>query len=94
LEGQKALNEFEKEFIGLSNYINELVKKVEANPKNDKMDFARYPFSKKGGNHFYVEKGANVDIDLENFTQLLELVSSKLESFADYIYYNRYSEEN
>jgi len=49
LDGQKRLNEFEKDFVNLSKYINELAQKIKASPKNNKMDFSRYPFSKKMG---------------------------------------------
>lgn len=89
LDGQRVLNEFEEDFKELSDYIDELFDRIEATPQNDKMDFPRYPFSKKHENHFYVDKFRNIEIDLENLKDRLEITYEKLESFSDYLVYNR-----
>jgi hypothetical protein len=93
LDGQKGLNEFEKEFKDLSEYIEELNAKIEASPKNDKMDFSRYPFSKKDGNHFYVDKWTNIVVDLENLVKRIKRIYKKLDSFSNYLYYDKYEEK-
>ena len=94
LDGQKELNNFEKDFEELSSYISELNEKLEASQRNDNMDFSRYPFSKKRENHFYVNNWENVEVDLENFKTRIVIIKEKLENFSDYLYYYRYKNEN
>lgn len=92
IDGQKGLNEFEKEFDELDEYINELVVKIESSPQNDKMDFARYPFSKKNENHFYVDKWSNIEVDLDNLAERIKTMYAKFDILSDYLYYNRFKE--
>lgn len=75
-DGQKKSNEFILENSDLYGYIQELVLKIEATNRNDKMDFARYPFTKKEGNHFYVDTFSNVEIDLENLNKRMKNIYS------------------
>lgn len=70
--GQLTLKDFNSSMEELESYITELFDKVEATPKDDKMDFSRYPFSNKYDNHFYVNAIGNVEIDLENFVSRFE----------------------
>lgn len=93
LDGQKALNEFEKDFVELSEYIEELGDKLEASQKNDKMDFSRYPFSKKKENHFYVDNFTNVEVDLENLKERILIIKKKIENISDFYYYTRFEKE-
>lgn len=92
LDGQKASNEFGKDFKELSDYIKELIMKIQASPENDKMDFSRYPFGKKGGNHFYVDTLSN-EIDLENLLSIINLLSEKFDTFTEYLYYERFEQK-
>jgi len=94
LDGQRALTELEGNFIELTEYIEELVEKIDSTPQNDKMDFARYPFTKKYENHFYIDTFENVEIDIENLKNRLEVLFEKLKSYSDYLFYNRLNESN
>lgn len=89
VEGESKFIDFEVKFIGLTKYINELFEKLKPTPKNDKMDFPRYPFSKKNENHFYVDSFTNIEIDLENLIYRLEDIFTNFESLSDYFYYNK-----
>ena len=89
LDGQKALNQFEKDFEDLTAYINELNNKIESTQRNDKMDFSRYPFSKKNENHFYVDNWTNVEVDLENLKERTKSIKDKLDGFSEYVYYDK-----
>lgn len=93
LDGQRAMSEFEDYFIELSEYIDELVQKIDSTPQNDKMDFARYPFTKKFENHFYVDGFKNIEIDMENLKNRLESLSEKFESYSDFLFYERMKEK-
>lgn len=92
LDGQKASNQFEKDFKELSNYIDELIIKIQASPDNDKMDFSRYPFGKKGGSHFYVDKLSLNEIDLENLLSIMNILSEKFDTFTEHLYYDRFQQ--
>ncbi len=89
LEGEKVSNQFKKNFIELSDYIDELTGKINASPKNDKMDFSRYPYTKKEENHFYAEGFSNVEVDLENLLELMKLLHKKFDSFSTNLYYDK-----
>lgn len=86
-KGNLSLKEFNASTKELENYINELFDKVEATPKDDKMDFSRYPISNDYDNHFYVDVIGNVEIDLENFVSRFEIIKEKLETMTDFLYY-------
>lgn len=86
-KGTLSLKEFNASTKELENYINELFDKVEATPKDDKMDFSRYPISNDYDNHFYVDVIGNVEIDLENFVSRFEIIKEKLETMTDFLYY-------
>lgn len=86
-KGNLSLKEFNASTKELENYINELFDKVEATPKDDKMDFSRYPMSNDYDNHFYVDVIGNVEIDLENFVSRFEIIKEKLETMTDFLYY-------
>lgn len=92
LDGQKVLNEFEKDFEELSTYIDELNTKIESTQRNDKMDFSRYPFSKKEENHFYVNNWTNVELDLENLRNRAIAIKDKLDGFSEYAYFDKYNQ--
>jgi hypothetical protein len=87
-KGNEGVKHFDNEMSELSSYIDELYAKIEATPKNDKMDFSRYPFSKDYENHFYVKEFQNVEVDLENFVSRFERIWQKLEEYGDYLYYH------
>jgi hypothetical protein len=92
LDGHKASNQFAKDFKELSDYINELVAKIQASPENDKMDFSRYPFGKNGGNHFYVDTLSN-EIDLENLLSRMNIFFEKFDIFTEYLYFDRFEQK-
>lgn len=94
LDGQRILNQFVKDFIELSEYIDELFEKIKSTPKNDKMDFSRYPTTKQYENHFYVDTFTNIEIDLENLINRLNIMYSKLESFSEYLLFERLLESD
>lgn len=91
--GQLTLKEFNSSMVELESYIIELFDKVEATPKDDKMDFSRYPFSNSYDNHFYVNAIGNVEIDLENFVCRFETIKEKLETMSDFLYYQELNQE-
>lgn len=86
-EGQGKLKAFDLETKELSDYLVELCNKVKATPRDDRMDFSRYPFSNKYENHFYVDGLGNVEIDLENFVYRFKRIKNKLEIISDFYYY-------
>lgn len=92
LDGQKASNEFEKDFKVLSDYIDELITKIQASPNNDKMDFSRYPFGKKGESHFYVDRLSTNEIDLENLLSIMNIISEKFDTYTEYLYYDKFEQ--
>lgn len=89
LDGQKKTNEFINDSSNLTEYINELIRTIVPSDKNDKMDFCRYPFTKRDGNHFYVDTWSNIEVDLENLKERISAISQKLEQYADFFYYER-----
>jgi hypothetical protein len=89
-DGEKA---FEKETNNLSFYISELFAKVKATPRDNKMDFSRYPFNKKYENHFYADRVGNVEVDLENFVNRFEDIRTTLDSITSFYYYQRLSQQ-
>lgn len=90
--GEEGHKNFVEATSELQNYIAELFVKINATPKNDKMDFSRYPLDKKYEGHFYVDMIGNVEIDLENFALRFENIRQSLESIADYLYYTELDE--
>jgi hypothetical protein len=87
--GQGALKEFEFATHELQAYIHELFSKTNATPKDDKMDFSRYPFSNKYENHFYVEAQGTVEIDLVNFIKRFTLIKRRLRSVSSFLFYEK-----
>ena len=59
-----------------NNFFEEMWK----NPKNDKMDFSRYPFSSNYDYHFYVIAPRNVEVDLDNFVIRFEEIKTNLDN--------------
>lgn len=92
-KGNLTLKEFNASTKELEDYINELFTKIEATPKDDKMDFSRYPFSNNYDNHFYVDAIGNVEIDLENFIARFEIIKDKLETLCDFLYYQELNQQ-
>lgn len=86
LGGPKELKAFEEGMIELESYLKELVVKIKATSKKDKMDFSRYPINNSYENHFYVDGMDNVEVDLENFVKRFEEISDKLGSVAEQLY--------
>lgn len=84
--GMAELRAFEESMAELESYITELFAKIKATPKNDKMDFARYPVSNTYENHFYVDGMGNVEVDLENFIKRFEIIGEKLTWMAEHLY--------
>ena len=91
--GQLSLKEFNSSMSELESYITELFDKVDATPKDDKMDFSRYPFSNNYNNHFYVDAIGNVEIDLENFVSRFKIIRERLETMSDFLYYQELNRE-
>tara|TARA_Y100001934_G_C11968941_1_gene593091 strand:+ start:14 stop:628 length:615 start_codon:yes stop_codon:yes gene_type:complete len=89
LDGQKEANYVLSHFKELKDYIKELVIRIESTPKNDKMDFSRYPYTKDSENHFYVDKWTNIEVDLENLSDLVIDLEKKLDSFSNYLYFDK-----
>lgn len=87
-KGNEGLKHFDVEMAQLSSYLTELFSKIKATPKNDKMDFSRYPFGRDSENHFYIEEFRNEEIDIENFIHRFEEIRERLESYGDYLYYH------
>jgi hypothetical protein len=87
-KGSEGVTHFDSEMTELSSYLTELFSKIKATPKNDKMDFTRYPFGRDKENHFYVEEFKNEEVDLENFIHRFEMIREKLECYGDYLYYH------
>lgn len=77
--GQEELKDFEEVTRELEHYIKELTAKIRATPKEDKMDFSRYPFNTKYENHFYVDVLGTVEIDVENFFRRFESIHRMLD---------------
>lgn len=71
----------------LKSYISELYERIGASSTKDKLDFSRYPFDKNYQNHFYVNSTPAIEIDLDNLLKRLKIISSKLDEFYTYVYY-------
>jgi hypothetical protein len=84
--GSTELKDFQAGMNELETYINELVQKIEATAGDDKMDFSRYPFTKKSDKHFYVDRFNNVEVDLENFVSRFEIIKEKLSDVSEHFY--------
>lgn len=84
--GLEKVKNFERLTFELSSYIEELTNKIRSTPKDDKMDFSRYPFSNKYENHFYVDAIGTVEIDLENFISRFEEIHRVLDEVIDWLY--------
>jgi hypothetical protein len=91
--GDLSLKEFNSSTKELENYINELFEKVEATPKDDKMDFSRYPISNDYDNHFYVNVIGNVEIDLENFVLRFEIIKENLDIMTSFLFYQELNQD-
>ncbi len=89
IDGQKNAYKFSVDCSNLAEYIDELMRKIVPNNKNDKMDFSRYPFTKRDGNHFYVDTWSNIEVDLENLKERIVAIFQKFEQYADFFYYER-----
>ncbi len=89
LMGDSELKDFDKATIELKSYIDELFIKIKATPKEDKMDFSRYPFNNKYDNHFYVGTVGNTEIDLENFTKRFKKIHKNLDLYSEYLYHQK-----
>ncbi len=85
--GNVSLKQFNKSMKPLKSYIDELFNKINSTPQNDRMDFSRYPFTRKDENHFYVDVIGVVEIDLENFVSRFSTIHKELENFADFLYH-------
>jgi hypothetical protein len=86
--GSEGTKHFDIEMEELSSYLDELYLKINATPKNDRMDFSRYPLGKDNEHHFYVNEFKNVEVDLENFVMRFEKITDRLEAYGDYLYYH------
>lgn len=84
-KGQLSLKSFDSSMENLNLYLEELFSKINSNPKDDKMDFSRYPFNKSYTDHFYITR-ENVEVDLENFILRFKLIHEKLEEVATFLY--------
>lgn len=93
-KGNMSLKDFDAETVCLKSYIEELFEKINATPKDDKMDFSRYPLSDKYENHFYVDVIGNVEVDLENFVIQFEKIKEGLERVSDFLYYRELCRED
>lgn len=93
LDGADGKKNFEKETKELRDYITELFAKVKSTPKDDKMDFSRYPFSNKYENHFYADRIGNVEVDLDNFVNRFEIIREKLDNISSFYYYQRLNQD-
>lgn len=85
--GSLKVRDFNIALKGLEQYLDELFAKIEATPKDDKMDFSRYPFSTKQEAHFYVTRVGNVEVDLVNFVTRFEDIKLQLENVSDFLYH-------
>ncbi|ETZ19137.1 hypothetical protein [Pedobacter sp. V48] len=85
--GSISIKDFNEKTENLDNYIEELFAKTNATPKNDKMDFSRYPLDQKYESHFYVDQIGNVEIDLENFVVRFSETYESLKSLTDFLYH-------
>ncbi|WP_266203739.1 hypothetical protein [Pontibacter kalidii] len=92
-KGRLSVREFEASMEELQSYITELFDKIEATPKDNKMDFSRYPFNNVYDNHFYVKSIGNIEIDLENFVFRFEKIKETLDTMSDYLYYQELNHE-
>lgn len=92
-QSQNSLNSFNSVTIELNTYIEELVNTIKPTPRDDKMDFSRYPISDKYENHFYVDEISNVEIDLENFITRFEKIRESLDDRSSYYFYQELNQE-
>lgn len=92
-KGQVSVMGFNEQTIELKEYIDELFAKINATPKNDKMDFSRYPFSDDYENHFYVDEIGNVEIDLVNFITRFEIIHENLENLSAFLFYHELNQD-
>lgn len=91
LKGPGELKAFNVQMRGLSTLIDEIYQRAGSTAKDDKMDFARYPFSRDEGDHFYADEWTNVEVDLENFVHRISSIHSTLKEFSDHylqLYYS------
>jgi len=91
--GKPSIKEFNSSTKELRAYLIELFEKVESDPKDDKMDFSRYPLSDEYDNHFYVNSLSNVEIDLENFLSRIEIIKERLQMITDFLFYQELNQD-
>jgi hypothetical protein len=82
-KGHDWLIHFKETNNDLISYINELFSLIDGS----KMDFTRYPITKKGDNHFYIEEVDNIEIDLENLSTRLTNIKENLDERVSFFYY-------
>jgi hypothetical protein len=83
------LKHFNKTNESLIEYIGELFSLIDGS----KMDFTRYPITKKGENHFYIEDINNIEIDLENLLKRLMEIKENIDERASYFFYQELNGE-
>jgi hypothetical protein len=88
------LKEFNVKNQDLIEYVSELFELIGKDTSKDKMDFSRYPISKKYENHFYVEEVGNVEIDLPNFVDRFTRIKNSLQEYAEYFYYQELKQDS
>lgn len=84
LKGPGELRAFKVQMYELSSFIDEVYAKAGSTDKNDKMDFARYPFSREDEEHFYGVGWDNVEVDLVNFVRRITSIHNLLKDFSDH----------
>jgi hypothetical protein len=87
-KGNISYQDFTTATKELENYIEELFDKIQATPKNDKMDFSRYSLDNNYDDHFYVTDFGTVEIDLENLVERFQKIKDSLEQLTDFLYHN------
>jgi len=92
-KGQPSLDFFNQETEELQEYIEELFGIIQTTPKQDKMDFSRYPMGENYDNHFYIDEIGNVEIDIENFVVRFEKIKYSLDERASYFFYHELNQE-
>jgi len=91
-EERERREQFKKLTLNLRKYIEELFAKIGDNSSGkfkDNMDFARYPFSQKHINHFYIDEFDNVVIDLENIIERFREIGDNLYNISTHYLYDR-----
>jgi len=71
----------------LKEYIDETFSVNNSTPKDNKLDFPRYPISNKYDNHFYVGSTENIVVNLENLRNVITEIHETLNDRTLYFYY-------